>query len=160
MQVHAPEDKEQIDDDKSGELERETEEFRHHHRDRRYQAREVNLSEQVRIGLESIRDSREALGEILPEAYTGEVENRLRDIIRRDIGNASEHDHVHHHREQRRDEIPAHTKNGLLVLHRDVTLDEQPDEVAFTPQFYQPQTSLMRGWGYNCGVIFIVLFQN
>lgn len=132
-------EEEDIDDDERGELEREAEQLGQYDRDRRDEPREINLSIEACIGLESAGNSRQTLGEILPEAYTTEVEDRLRDVVGRDTCDAAKDDDVHEHREQRRDEIPSHAEDGLLELHRDVSLDKQPDEVLLTPQFYQSQ---------------------
>ena len=132
-QMNTLENKEQIDDDKRTELQRETEHLGYHHRDGRNESREIDLTKQISIGLERIRHRRQALGEILPKANTGEVEHRLRDIISRYAGNAAKHDDIHEHREKRRDEIPPHAEDRLLELNRDITLDKQPDQVALLP---------------------------
>ena len=65
-EVHAPEDKEEVDDDEGSQLEREAEELRRHDGDRRDESREIDLPEEGGIGLEGIGDGGEALGEILP----------------------------------------------------------------------------------------------
>ena len=132
-QVYPFEDKEQIHDHERTELERETEEFGRHDRYRRYQPREIDFSEEACVRLEGIGNRRETLREILPKADAGEVKDRLRDVIRRNTGNAAEDHDVHEHREKRRDEIPAHTKDGLLKLDGDVTLNKEPNEVFLSP---------------------------
>ena len=133
LQAHPFDHKEDIDADESKELQREAEEFRYDLRDRRNESREIDFSEQAGVRLERTGDIRETGGEILPEADTAEVKDRLRNIIGGDAGDTAEDDHIHEHREERRDEIPAHTEDGLLILHGDVALDKQPDEIFLIP---------------------------
>ena len=133
MQRYPAEDKEQIDDNKRTELQRETEHLGYHHRDGRHQSREIDLAKQAGIGLEGIGYRRKTLREILPEADTGEIKDRLRYIVRRYLSNPTEDHDIHKHREERRDEIPAHAKNRLLELNRYITLNKEPDQVALLP---------------------------
>ena len=132
-QVYSFEDKEQIHDHEGTELERETEEFGRHDRYRRHQPREIDLSEEACVRLESIGNRRKTLREILPKADAGEVKDRLRYIIRRNTGNAAKDHDVHEHREKGRDKIPPHTEDSLLKLDGDVTLNEEPNEVFLSP---------------------------
>ena len=132
-QVYPFEDKEQIHDHERTELEREAEEFGGYNRDWRYQPREIDFSEEACVRLEGIGNRRETLREILPKADAGEVKDRLRDVIRRNAGNAAKDHDVHEHREKGRDEIPPHTEDGLLELNGDVTFNKEPNEVFLSP---------------------------
>ena len=122
-----------IDDDEGAQLQAESEHLRSYFGDRRYQTREIDLAEQGCVSLEGTGHLGKASGEVLPEADTAQVEDRLRHIVGRNTGYLAKDHDIHEHREERRDEIPAHTEDGLLVLHRDVALNEEPNEVAFRP---------------------------
>ena len=61
------------------------------------------------------------------------------DVVGRYLSDAPEHDDIHKHREEWRNEIPTHAEDGLLELDRYIALDKQPDEVALAPQFTKPQ---------------------
>ena len=118
-------------------MKRKTEHLGYHHRDRRYQPREIDFSEQSGIALEGIGNGCETFREILPETYTRQIEHRLRDVIRRYSCYPAKDDDIHKHREERRDKIPPHAENRLFELDRDITFDKQPDQVAFLPHFFQ-----------------------
>ena len=139
VQMHALDDVQHIYEHKRDQLQAKAEHLRDYLRYRRHQTREIDLAEQTRIALERTRSIRQTGREILPQTDTAQVEHRLRDVIRRDTGNTTEHHDVHEHREQRRDEVPPHTEDRLLVLHRDIALDKQPNQVLLLPKFLQPQ---------------------
>ena len=147
----------QIDEHECTELQREAEQLGQHHRRRRHQTREIDLTEQTGIALKRTGHRVEALRKILPKADAAEVEHGLRDIIRRYAGDATENDNVHEHREQRRDEIPAETEDGLLELHRQVAFDEQPNEVLLLPKFLQSHALRITIRRYDSVVICILL---
>ena len=75
-------------------------------RERDDETREVHLAEKVRVGAESAARLVEAVGEVLPEADAGEVEEGLGKAIRGNAGDPAENDHVHDRRQNRLDEEP------------------------------------------------------
>ena len=133
VQIHTFEDKEEIDDDEGRELQRETKHLRDNYRDRRYESREVDLTEEIGVRLEGSGNRSQAFGEVFPKADTTEVEDRLRDVVGRYFCNASEHDDIHEHREQGRDEIPAHAEDSLLELDCYIAFDKQPNQIFLLP---------------------------
>ena len=128
--------KEEIDQHEHTELDREAEQARDTDRERADQTREIDLAIKARILLERAGHIGQAGGEILPQADAREVEHRLRHIVGRDIRNTSEDHHIHHHREERGDEVPAHAEDGLFELDDDIAFDKEPDEVALAPELF------------------------
>ena len=122
---------------KGCQLQREVEQLRNNHRDRRDKAREIDLAIESGIGLESRRDGSQTGREIFPQTDTTQIEDRLRDIVGRNAGDTAEDHQVHEHSEQRGYEIPPHTKDGLLKLHGDIALDKQPYKVFLLPKLTQ-----------------------
>ena len=102
-------------------------------RHRHHQPREIHLSKNVRILNESIRCLRDTVGEVLPEAGTGQVEQRPGDAVGGDAGDAAEDDHVHDDREGGLDDVPDGAQDGLFVLGDDIALDEQGTQVPVGP---------------------------
>ena len=106
-------------------------------RDGHHQAREIHLSEDARVLHERIGGLGDTVGEVLPQAGSGEVEQRARHAVRGDAGDAAEHDHVHDDRQGRLNHIPDRTQDRLLVLGDDIALDEQRAQVAVPPEFLE-----------------------
>ena len=104
---------------------------------RNNEPREVNLPEDMGVGAEGRARLVQAVGEILPEADAGEVEEGLGEAIRRDARDAAEDDHVHDRRENRLDEEPERAQDRLLVDRDDVAPDEHREEVAVAPELLE-----------------------
>ena len=64
-----------------------------------------------------------------------QIEERTRDSISRNSGDATEDNHVHDDSEGGLDDEPDGAENGLLVLGGDVALNEHSAEIAVTPKF-------------------------
>ena len=126
-----------VDDYKEPELDPKPQQVTDNVRHRHHQAGEIDLAEDVRVLHEGVGGLGDAVGEILPEAGAGQVEQRPRNPVRGDTGDATEHDHVHDDREGGLDHVPHRTQDGLLVLGDDIPFDEQGTQVPVGPQFLE-----------------------
>ena len=122
-----------VDDDEESELDSEPEKVTDNVGHRHHQAREIHLTENAGVLHESVGSLGYTVGEILPEAGTGQVEQRTGNAVSRDAGDAAEHDHVHDDREGGLDHVPDRAQDSLLVLGDDVPLDKQGTEVPVGP---------------------------
>ena len=122
-----------VDDDEERKLDPEAQEVADDVRGRHHQPGEVHLAEDVGVLHEGIGCLGDTVGEVLPEAGTGQVEQRPGNAVGRDAGDAAEHDHVHDDREGGLDHVPHRPQDGLLVLGDDIALDEQGTEVPVGP---------------------------
>ena len=126
-----------VDNQEEHELYAETQQVAHHVGDRHYHAREVDLAEDARVGGEGVGGLGEAVAEILPQADAAEVEERLRQAVGGDLGDATEDHHIHHHGDERLYDIPCRSEDGLLVLCGDVAADEEAAQVAVAPKLLE-----------------------
>ena len=122
-----------VDDHEESELDAEPQQVADNVRHWHHQAGEVYLAEDVRVLHEGVGGLRDAVGEILPEAGTGQIEQRPGDAVSGNAGDAAEHDHIHNDREGGLDHVPDRTQDGLLVLGDDIALDEQGTQVPVGP---------------------------
>lgn len=101
--------------------------------------REVHLAEQMRILHKGIRGLVQALGKVGPDDRAGHVKEELRQSIGGQTGNPAEDHGKGDGGQQRLDEIPQGTQDGLLVSRHKIPAHKQQDEVAVAPQFAQAQ---------------------
>ena len=99
------------------------------------ESREVDLTEEVGVGAEGVAGLVEAVGEVLPEADAGEIEEGLGKTVGGDAGDAAEDDHVHDRGKNGLDEEPEGTEDGLLIDGDDVARHEHPEELPVLPDF-------------------------
>ena len=114
-----------VDDDEEPELDAKAKQITDNVGDRYHQPREIHLSEDGGVLHERIGCLGDTVREILPQAGTGEIEQRPRHPVRGNTGDTAEHDHVHDDRKGRLDDVPERSQDGLLVLGDDISLDEQ-----------------------------------
>ena len=126
-----------VDDDEESELDAEAKQVTDNMGNRHHQPREVHLPENGGVLHERIGCLGDTIGEILPQAGTGEIEQRPRHSVRGNAGDTAEHDHVHDDRKGRLDDVPERSQDGLLVLGDDISLDEQGTKVPVCPQFLE-----------------------
>ena len=126
-----------VHDDEQSELDPEPQEVTDYIRDRHHQAGEIHLAEDAGVFHERVGCLGDTVGEILPQAGTGQIEERSRYAVGRDAGDAAEHDHVHDDRESRLDDEPERAQDGLLVLGDDISFDKQGAQVPVLPQFLE-----------------------
>ena len=122
-----------VDNDKKTELNTEPQEVTDNMGHRHHQTREIHFPENVGVLHKGVRRLRNTIGEVLPQAGTCQVEQRPRDAVGRDAGDATENDHIHNDREGGLDHVPDGTQDGLLVLGDDIALDEQGTQVPVGP---------------------------
>lgn len=127
----------QIDNDKQSELDAEPDQVAHRVGERHDQPREIDLPEYVRVGHKGVGGLGEAIRKVLPHADTAQVEERLRNAVGRDAGDAAEHHHVHNHGKCRLDQPPERPQDGLLVLGDDVTFHEKGKQITVIPHLLQ-----------------------
>lgn len=102
--------------------------------ERHYQTWEVDFTEDVGIGSEDVTTDGEGLVEVVPKQDASHIEEGLRGAIGANAGEATEHEHIHDGGEDRLDDIPEGTKDGLLVLGDDIALDVHDVEVTIAPE--------------------------
>ena len=100
-----------------------------------HQAGEVDLAEDVLVGVECLRAFGEALREVVPAHDACHVEQRLRQSVGGYAGDAAEDEHEHDGGHQRLDEIPDGAEDGLFVHGDDVAFDVHHQQVAVSPDF-------------------------
>ena len=126
-----------IDDDKESKLDTESQQIGQHICNGHRQSGKIHLAENVGVGHKGVGGLGEALGEIVPHTGTGQIEQRPRYAIGGDAGDAAEHDHVHDDRQGGLHHEPQWSKDGLLVLGDDITLNEQGDQIPVCPDLPQ-----------------------
>ena len=108
-------------------------------RDGRYQAREVDLAEQMRIAGEGGRSACQAVVKVIPHHSARHVEQHLRQSVRGQAGDVTEYNREYHRSEERLDEEPEWSEDGLLVARDEITSHEHTDQVAIMPHIAQLQ---------------------
>ena len=73
----------------------------------------------------------------MPHGNTTQIEQRLRNAIGRNAGDATKHDHVHDDRQSGLYNPPQRAKDGLLVGHRNGALHKYGQKVTIVPYFFQ-----------------------
>ena len=126
-----------IDCHEQAELDAEAQEVADDVRDRHDQPREIDLAEDVGVGHEGVSRRVQTVREVLPHTDTAEVEERLWHAVSRDACDSAEDDHVHDDSQQRLDQIPQRSQDGLLILYDNVSLYEQQAQVAVVPEFLE-----------------------
>lgn len=108
-------------------------EIAHDMGNRHHQAWEVNLSKDIGVFNERVGCLGYAIGKILPQTCSGQIEQRPRYSIRRNSGNTAEHDHIHDDGKRRLNHIPCRAQDRLLILSNNIPLDEQGTQVPIGP---------------------------
>ena len=101
------------------------------------QPREIDLPEDAGILDKGVGGPRQAIGKILPQAHTAQIEQGLRNPVGGNAGDAAEHHHIHNDGQCGLNDIPYRTQDRLFVLRDDMPLDKQGAEVAVAPQFFE-----------------------
>lgn len=89
----------------------------------------------------------QTVAEVEPADVAGHVEQGLGHAVGAHLGDAAEHHHVHDDGQDGLDKEPQRTKDGLLVLYDDVTLDEERYQVAVAPDFLKVHMPQLVVWG-------------
>ena len=120
-----------------GKLDAETQQIADDIGQRHHQSRKINFAEDAGIIDKGIGGLGQAVGEILPQAGAGQVEQRLRHAVGGHAGDAAKHHHIHYHGKRWLHHKPQRSKDGLLVLGNDVAFDQQRAKVAVAPEFLE-----------------------
>ena len=123
----------EIDAEEKSKLDGETHKIADDIAKRTNQTRKIDLAEDAGIVDESVAGFGQTVGKILPKANTGQIEQRLRQSVGRDLSNTSENDHIHDGRHHGLNQEPKRSEDGLLVLGDDVSFDEEHHKVAVAP---------------------------
>ena len=107
--------------------------------ERGYQAWEIHLAKQLRVGGESGGGSVETAGEIRPQHVAGHIKEQSRQGVGGQAGDVAEHHGEHHGGQQGLDEEPQRPKNGLFIARDEVTAHKEGDQIAVIPHLLQLQ---------------------
>ena len=113
-----------IDYDKQAQLNAEPHQIAYHLFQWHNEPRKIHLAENTGIASKCAGSAGQAWGKILPHAHATKVEQRLRDAVCRNAGDAAEHHHVHNNRHGRLDNPPKRAEYGLFVARDNVAFDE------------------------------------
>ena len=120
-------------------------------RKRHNEPREIHLAEHVRVLYERFARLVQAFRKIRPEADARQVEQRLRQTVRRDFRDAAEHDHEHHGRHDGLYKEPQRSENSLFVPRNDIALHEHAVQIAVLPDFAEVDREQARFRLDDCG---------
>ena len=126
-----------IDKDEETELYAETQQVRQHIGNGHRKTREINLAKNTGIVHKSVGSLGKAFREIIPHAGTSQIKQWSRHAVGGDACDATEHDHVHDDRQGGLHHKPQGSKNGLLILSDNITLDEKGNQIPIVPQLSQ-----------------------
>ena len=107
--------------------------------ERHDEPRKVNLSEEIGIAREGSGRGLEGGSEVIPPEQPAEIEKHGRHTIGRNLGHFSEDNSEHHRHKERLDDEPQRTQHRLLVFGDEVAMDEQPEQIAVTPDIGEVQ---------------------
>lgn len=104
-----------------------------------HQAGKVDLAKEMSVLNEGLRGSIQAVGEVMPEHGTGEIEEHLGEAIGGEPGDVTKHNSKDQRVHDWLDDEPQGTENRLLVTRYEVTPDKEGYEVAVAPDIPQLQ---------------------
>ena len=128
-----------ITSEEQHERDREVHEPGEHRRERDREPREVDLRDQVPAADDARGRFVEAEGKEGPRHEAREIEDRVREPVRRHPGEPPEEQAEDEHGEQRLQHGPRHAERRLLVPDLDVTPDEEEQQLAIVPQLAKAQ---------------------
>src|SRR5713101_3581978 len=101
----------------------------------KYEAREINFSDQALVVHDDAGGHLQGVGEISPGDKRGKIENGIREALGGELGEASEEKSKDEHGKDGLENDPEDTDGGLLVADLDVAPDEKVEELAVGPDF-------------------------
>ena len=108
-----------------------------HRRQREHQPGKVDLGNDVLVAHHDIGAAAERAGKISPGNQRGEIEDRIRQPLGRQLSQPAEENCEDAHGHERLDNDPEDADDGLLVTYLDVAPDEEIKEFAIGPEFAQ-----------------------
>src|SRR5690606_916114 len=115
----------------------EVDQFRENRGERNDESRKIDFLNHSGIDDETGAGVGHRIGKVGPGDEGDEGENRVGNAVGRNAGEASENDRENDHRENRLDDRPADSEDGLGVADFDVAPDEEVKQVAVSGEFLE-----------------------
>ena len=139
MHVHPADHKEQCESEEHEKLYSEIDDRGHGCRDRHRQTRKIDLPEHRRIVHKRVRCADQTCGKVRPRDIARHIEQKLRQPVRRQACDPTEHERLHDRRKQRLNDVPERAEDRLLIPRLQIALHKQSDQVPVFPDLFQIQ---------------------
>ena len=103
---------------------------------RHRQSREIDFSKHSSVCCKCLCIACKWVWEEPPDGIAAKIEKHLWDSIRAHASDTSENKRVNHAAEDRADNKPTRSKNGLLVLDDERALGEKKNQIPISPNFF------------------------
>jgi len=146
-----------VEDHKCEELDEGRDKVREHLADRHGESRKVDLSEEPRVDGKSVHRVRELRLKIMPEHGPAVIKERVRNAFCPDIRQFPKNESVDYRCEERLENEPERTEDGLLVDRLDVPLREKHDKITIVPDLLKVEGEEFSARFYNRSPLALII---